>query len=157
MTKNCYANEPVYFSSILVPALDQLLNEHIDVNQKGNQHQQQQHQQQRKRAHVPPVDIIESPGHYTVKMDLPGVAKECLAVHFDESSDLVISVNPVDSTKPEEVKYALRERPVLTTSERKIKLSKDVDQDSVEAKLIDGVLTIKVARHVPQKKTISIE
>lgn len=142
--RNCYTTEPLFFS--LVPTLDEMFSDKpATPNLKG------------KKCFMPPLDVIEADDTYIVRLDLPGVPKECLSLHFDEVGDMIISAkcqtNTEDSDKN---KYLHRERRSCGEFERRIKLGKDADQDAVEAKLADGVLEVRVKRSVPSKKTISI-
>lgn len=140
-TRNCYT-EPFFLS--IVPALEETLNEqHTAATPKG------------KRCFTPPLDVIEADNMYIVKLDVPGLPKDSLSLHFDEIGDLVIAAKSTTDVS-DGAKYLHKERRSCYEFERRVKLGKDADQEGVEAKLMDGVLEVRVKRSLPSKKTISI-
>lgn len=141
-TRNCYT-EPFIFS--IVPTLEEAFNEQSTTatTPKG------------KRCFAPALDVIEADNMYIVKLDVPGLSKDNLSLHFDEVGDLVISAKTATEDS-NSIKYLHRERRSCFEFERRVKLGKDADQDGVEAKLADGVLEVRVKRSMPSKKTISI-
>lgn len=146
--KRCnYMTNPLLFGSVLVPALDEILSEANSMATKAAT-----------KGWNPATDVIESKDAYYVRIDLPGVSKDKLCINFDEFGDLVISSNSVDTVTENEdgLKYLVKERHDSMAFEKRIKLGKDADIEHVEAKLVDGVLEIRIARILPTKKTIAI-
>lgn len=119
-----------------------------------------QGQEQPVRTVKPKIDIIEAPSHYIVRADLPGCPRDRLQVHFDEDALLVIRAERPEADlrlgEDERWHFDVHERSA-GVYERHIRLGKDASPDAVEAKLLDGVLEVRVPRVVPVKRTIAID
>ena len=109
---------------------------------------------------TPPMDVTESDTHYTVVLDMPGVAREQLKVSVEGRRVSVETVpatpaEPVatDATTaaPADVKNAIRvlyrERGPARYA-RTVSLPAEVDQSTSQAKLDHGVLTLTLAKKV---------
>ena len=94
-------------------------------------------------AIVPPVDVYEDENGITLKADLPGVAKESLAVHV-EGDQLVIEghVSLGESARLEPVYAEVR----VAHYRRTFALSRDLDTARIEAAMKNGVLTLRVPK-----------
>jgi HSP20 family protein len=98
---------------------------------------------------APAMDISESDTAYTVTLDVPGLTRDQLKVSVEGKR---ISIEAVASSE-EEVKPAegvraiYRERSVRRYA-RSFSLPAEVDQDSSQAKLDNGVLTLTLAKKV---------
>jgi len=77
----------------------------------------------------PPVDIFEDPEGITLQADIPGVSKEHLNVHVDGNTLLI-----------EGEQYR-----------RSFALSRELQTDSIEAKVKDGVLTVRIAKRAEDR------
>jgi len=103
---------------------------------------------------TPAVDLEETDDAYVVEAELPGVAKDDLNVEFHDG-ELVIT----GDVKEKERTGILHRRTRRTGHfEYRAALPKDVDADKVEAKLADGVLTVRVpktAKSAPKRIAIS--
>lgn len=102
---------------------------------------------------VPPIDVVETEGAYSVVMDLPGVGKEQLKVSV-EGRRVVLSTAAARSesgtpnvdaaaTPPGRVLYRERSAPVYA---RTVVLPAEVDQAASQARLENGVLTLTLAK-----------
>lgn len=78
---------------------------------------------------------------YEIVCDLPGVKPDELKIALEEHT-LSIEATP-KSTLPEGYEARHQERASLSVSHR-IDLPRDVDREGIEAKLKDGVLTLKL-------------
>lgn len=101
------------------------------------------------------ADLEENDKNYLLTIDAPGVDKKNIKISFDEGY-LTVSINSKyehDNKK----KYIVRERGFSEVS-RSFYLE-NADENTIKAKLNDGVLTIEVAKmpKVETKKIISIE
>ena len=94
------------------------------------------------------VDVKETAEGYEVEAELPGVAKEEIALSLDEGR-LVIRVEREERSNEEDKGYVHRERRYCSM-QRGVFL-KDAGQEGVKAKLVDGVLKIEIPK-VPQVK-----
>lgn len=92
------------------------------------------------RILVPACSIEEDVGVVTLKLEMPGVAKEGLDVSV-EANTLTIEGHRGGSQLDGE--WLLRERPV--GSYRKVfTLDETIDRDKIEAVLAEGMLTVKL-------------
>ena len=104
----------------------------------------------------PAMNITEDPDHYYVRAELPGIASEDIALEIT-GKKLSLSGERKIPSEGENVKYHRREREAGRFS-RAIGLPGDVDADSVKAKMVNGVLTVAIAKAAaakPKKITVS--
>ena len=102
------------------------------------------------------VDVLEEDDHYIVEAELVGIDKSEIKVTLDDNI-LTISVTKEDKKEETDKNFIHRER-LYTSKKRSIHL-KNASKDGVTAKLIDGVLTIKIAKdkEISSVKEIVIE
>ncbi len=92
------------------------------------------------------VDVEESEDRYTVKADMPGVAKE--DIHVDVDGNVVSIAAEVRREKKEEREgKVLRSERYFGTMTRAFTLPAEVDVDRTEAKYADGVLRLVLPKH----------
>ena len=97
---------------------------------------------------TPHVDILEDREGITVKADLPGVARETLAIAVDgDTLTLEGTVDLGDTTQLKSV-YAEVRTPHY---KRSFVLSRDLDTEKVTANLVNGVLTLRVPKREQAK------
>ncbi len=94
-----------------------------------------------KRFGFLPASVFEFDNHYVVECDVPGVKESDIEVSLTDGV-LNISAERGESFG-DDVKVVLNERSFRKTG-RKIQLGTDVNPDSVDAELGDGVLTVTV-------------
>ena len=103
---------------------------------------------------TPAVDIFETEKQITLLADMPGVKADDLNIDLrDNMLTLVADVAPADSSTEEEI---------LTEYDtgrfyRQFTLGEIINQDGIDAKLIDGVLRLslpKVEKATPKKITV---
>lgn len=112
---------------------------------------------QERRVLVPLTDIYETPDHYMLKLEMPGVAREKLEITM-ESNELEIrgEVSRFDS-KEKDLKYSEFSN---YDYYRKFNIGDDVDRDKINAKLENGVLSLELQKHEavkPKKIPISVQ
>jgi len=103
------------------------------------------------------VDVAESNGAYTVTAELPGVRKEDLQVTIDGAQvTLAAEVKREREVSAEErVLHAERVFGKLT---RSFTLPQDVDEQTAQAKLRDGVLELTLPKKAAaSRKTITVQ
>lgn len=119
-------------------------------------------------AFHPALDIFSTPAAYVVHVALPGAKKEDVGVNWDaEKSELNIAgvvYRPGDEDFIKGLRVGERRVGVF---ERSVKLpieaekeKTEIDEDSIEAKLEDGVLTVtvgKVERWEAEPKRVEIQ
>jgi HSP20 family protein len=93
----------------------------------------------------PALDVTESPQNWSVKLDLPGVAKEDVKIAIDGKQVSVEAELRKDEQRKEGDRVIYRERTVSRYA-RSFSLPADVDQTESGAKLENGVLTLTLAK-----------
>lgn len=91
----------------------------------------------------PPADIFEDADGITLKLDMPGVSKERLNVQSDKN--MLVVEGDVQITMPDGME-ALYAEVHSTHYRRSFALSGELDAESAEASLKDGVLTVRIPR-----------
>jgi HSP20 family protein len=90
----------------------------------------------------PPVDIEEQDDAYVIEAELPGVQKDDVNIEL-QSNELMVT----GEIKERERQGILRKRTRrIGRFEYRVRLPEQVDSDNVEAKLNDGVLTVRVPK-----------
>ncbi len=92
----------------------------------------------------PTIDIVETPEHVVVALDVPGVASESLDVQIAGNMLTVSGSRPALDAAAGNVVHT-QDRPTGDFA-RSIPMPVTVDHDAVEAELTDGVLTVKLAK-----------
>lgn len=93
----------------------------------------------------PALDVSESETTYTVKLDMPGVAKDAVKVNIDGRRVSVDAEQRKEDAKQDGERVIYRER---TTSRyaRTFTLPQEISQSDSVASLEHGVLTLKLAK-----------
>jgi len=100
------------------------------------------------------IDVTEQEDGYTILAELPGVAKEEIALQLGEDARLTIAVNREEQSEDSQKNYIHRERR-LSSMSRSIYLG-DADPQGIHAKLDNGILSIEVAKKQKTDQTINI-
>ena len=104
----------------------------------------------------PALDVTESERDYSVKLDMPGVAKEDIKVTIDGRNVSVQAQSQHKEEKKEGDRVVWRERS-LTSYARTFALPVEVDPVESGAKLENGVLTLTLPkRNSPARAHIKI-
>lgn len=112
--------------------------------------------QQNGNPRSPAIDVAESERAYTVKLDLPGVAKEEVKISIDGRRVSVEAQTRKDEEKKEGDRVVYRERSVSSYA-RSFTVAADVDQAESAAKLENGVLTLTLTkRGAPSATQITV-
>ena len=94
-------------------------------------------------ALMPPVDVIEDEAGITIMADVPGVAKESLAIRVDgDTLTIEAPVSLGESQNIEQMYAEIR----AAQYRRSFTLSRELDIAKIDAALKDGVLKL----HVPK-------
>jgi HSP20 family protein len=108
-------------------------------------------------ARTPALDVHEDDKAYTVKLDLPGVAKSDVKVAIDGRAVTVQAETRKEEEKKEGERVVYRERAVSSWA-RNFTLPQEVDEAASSAKLEAGVLTLTLAKKAPaQTQRIRVE
>ena len=107
-------------------------------------------------ARSPALDVSESERAYTVKLDMPGVAKEDVKVSIDGRRVSIDAQLRKDEEKKEGDRVVYRERS-LSSYARSFSVASEVDQAESSAKLENGVLTLTLSkRGAPASTRIAV-
>jgi HSP20 family protein len=88
------------------------------------------------------VDVLEANDHLLVRVNLPGVKPENLDLNL-EKNVLTLTAKPEVEVLPEGVKYLWRERNEGEIK-RQVNLPEYLSHEGIEAKLENGILTVKL-------------
>jgi len=99
-------------------------------------------------------DVYEIDNKYVVEMDLPGYKKEDVKVECNKGN-LVIKAE-VKKEEEDNKKYVHQERRMYGKIERSFHLN-DIDEDSINAELRDGILKITIDKIDEDKNKKYIE
>lgn len=93
----------------------------------------------------PALDVSETDTSYSVRVDLPGVAKEDLEVTIDGKKIAIEAEARAEPQPSEGQRQLVRERST-TAYARSFTLAVEVDEAASQAKLENGVLTLSLAK-----------
>ena len=95
------------------------------------------------------TDVKETETGYELSIDMPGFEKNELSLTLNDGY-LTVSANKVE--KDEDGSYVRRERKMSCS--RTYYVGKDVTEDDVKAKYLNGTLTLDIPKAQPKEKTI---
>ena len=112
-------------------------------------------------ATAPAINVIETEKEYKVEVAAPGMNKEDFNVHVDENGNLVIAMEKRIENKEEDKEKKgryLRREFSYTKFQQTLILPEDVEKDTINASMNDGVLSIELPRIAPepQKKITKV-
>ena len=101
------------------------------------------------------TDISENENEYTLDIEMPGVKKDEININFEDNS-LIIEIKQEKNNESID-SYIRKERTALNI--RRSYYLENIDENSIKAKLNDGILKVIVPKKelIENKKTISIE
>lgn len=106
------------------------------------------------RYWTPPADMVENDRHVHIVMDVPGLRLEDLAVELCGDELVICGRRPFKRDTGKSVYHALERNygPFL----RRFILPASIDRRSVAARILDGVLTISIAKRAKGKRSIKV-
>ncbi len=110
---------------------------------------------------IPPVDVSEVKDSYLIDVELPGYKKEDVDISVDNHTLTIKTSETYNKSIEDETddnEYLIKETKLKQTFKRSFGLPKDVDEEHIGAKYLNGVLTVtvpKLGKALP--KTIQIE
>ena len=100
-------------------------------------------------------DFEKTADAYIVSVDVPGLTKEEVKVNVEDGV-MSISGERKPKAKKDDSEYLASER-TYRRFERTFRLPDDINYDKVDAKVEDGVLTVRFARTKTEKSAKTIE
>jgi len=94
-------------------------------------------------AYVPVTDIYETSNEYVLKMEMPGVSKQALEITLSDT-DLEVK-GKADLKEPEEKELSYSECS-MHDYYRKFKIGSDINRESINATLENGILTLTLQK-----------
>ena len=108
---------------------------------------------EKKKFTYPRIDIYEHEDKITLEAEVAGVKKDDLKITI-EKDYLILSGNKNFNNTSENIH---RSENFYGSFKRSFKLSDDIDQNSISAKLEDGILTITFNKlNIPKEKIIEV-
>lgn len=104
----------------------------------------------------PLIDAEETDEAILLKVELPGIKKEHIKLSADKDS-IEIKADRKDikeSANEKTIYYSERE---YSGFERQLMLPCEIDPNSIDAKYLDGILSIRIAKVKSEKKEIHID
>ena len=92
----------------------------------------------------PAINITETKDDYFVRAELPGIKNDELQLDIKEKTLTIAGERKIE-TEPGEARYHRRERKAGKFS-RAIALPGEVDTGNVDAKLAEGILTVRISK-----------
>ncbi len=94
------------------------------------------------------IDVIESAQHYQVQAELPGVKKDDITVQVD-GNRVSISAEVRRESDPRDGERLLRTERVYGAMARSFALGSELDEQAVQARFDNGVLTLTLPKKQP--------
>jgi HSP20 family protein len=121
----------------------QMTKERVGEGKQAHAREQQQGVREEQLVLRPTVDVFEDAHGITVQAEMPGVSKERLNVQADHSNLLIEGEASIDTPAGMEAVYADVQ---AIHYGRSFVLSSELDTEAIDAKLKDGVLTIRIPK-----------
>lgn len=104
---------------------------------------------------APLVDIFESENDYTLVANMPGVSKDNVKIKLEDGNLVIMGKINYDETLNR--KFVLNETEIGNYY-RKFRISENIDDSKIEAKLENGQLVLNLPKHERAKpKNIQIQ
>jgi HSP20 family molecular chaperone IbpA len=115
----------------------------------------------RHAAHEMRTDVHEHDDHYEVDIDLPGFAKDEIALHLENGYLTVSAAKGVDKDHTDRKGKLIRQERYAGAMQRSFYVGESLTAEDIRAKYENGVLKLEVpkqeAKKLPESKTIEIE
>jgi HSP20 family protein len=108
------------------------------------------------RQWIPPMDLVETPEHYLLRADLPGLSEADVNIEFENNVLTISGERPAEHRAQDEGYYRVER--AFGAFSRSLTLPDGVDPNSVQAHFDQGVLEIRIPKpeqRKPRKVTIS--
>lgn len=102
---------------------------------------------------IPSADIEETDKEYIVTAEMPGIPKENIEVKINEDNVLEIRGKSTSERKESKGRYIRHERSA-SDYYRSIELDTPIDVDKVEARVDNGVLTLRLPKKENESKNV---
>ena len=115
----------------------------------------------RHAAHEMRTDVHEHDDHYEVDIDLPGFAKDEIALHLENGYLTVSATKGLDKDHTDKKGKLIRQERYAGSLQRSFYVGDSLTAEEIKAKYENGVLKLEIpkqeAKKLPEHKTIEIE
>ena len=115
----------------------------------------------RHAAHEMRTDVHEHDDHYEVDIDLPGFAKDEIALHLENGYLTVSATKGLDKDHTDKKGKLIRQERYAGSLQRSFYVGDSLTAEEIKAKYENGVLKLEIpkqeAKKLPERKTIEIE
>lgn len=94
-------------------------------------------------AAEPRYKVEDSEGSYVLTMAVPGLAKEDLSIGVENN---ILTIKTIEKENESNDSF------LISAFEKQFRLSKKVDQESIEAQTVNGVLSVTLPKVAEEKK-----
>ena len=101
------------------------------------------------RRWVPPMDLVESEDHFTLKADLPGLSEGDVAIEIQDGTLKISGERKADHEASEKGWYRIERS--FGSFARTMSLPDGIDPEAVEAGFHDGVLEVRIPKPEQRK------
>ena len=107
------------------------------------------------RRWVPPVDLVEAEDHFVLKVDLPGLSEDDVAIEVQDGNLTISGERSAEHESSERGWYRIERS--FGSFNRSLTLPDGVDPDRIAASFSDGVLEVRIPKPDERKpRRISI-
>ncbi len=100
---------------------------------------------------APAINVIEKSSEYDVELAAPGMTRDDVKVTLDEDENLVVAFEKKTENNEKKDGHYLRREFAYTKFHQTLLLPDDVDRDTIEANVANGVLTVKLPKKTTQQ------
>ena len=115
----------------------------------------------RHAAHEMRTDVHEHDDHYEVDIDLPGFAKDEIALHLENGYLTISATKGLDKDHTDKKGKLIRQERYAGSLQRSFYVGDSLTAEEIKAKYENGVLKLEIpkqeAKKLPERKTIEIE
>ncbi len=102
---------------------------------------------------VPPVDLYETPDHYVISVELPGLSRADFEIAVQDGKGVLKGQRPTRSTKSEQFHRIERGHGQFL---RTFALPQPIDDTRISADLRDGILSVIVPKVTPRPRRVEV-
>ncbi len=88
---------------------------------------------------IPLADVVETEFAYSVRLELPGLKREDIQIHF---GDGLLTIRGESSTRHEEEGEIIHQERTQRSYRRAMRVPRQVDVENIHAEFVDGLLEV---------------
>lgn len=99
----------------------------------------------------PSIDAYQNDNAFIFHIDVPGVENSDISLSYDSG---VLEIEAERKSHEDETDTVLRQERYKKRFRRRFNIGEDIDENAIEAKLNNGVLSVAVPKKIPQQPEI---